>query len=74
MLCHYIMCLCPVKYLSVIEKGALKMENQMKEKKFTGYPSIDKPWFKYYSEDAINAPLPECTMYEYTSTTKIKIT
>lgn len=34
-------------------------------KKLTGYPSIDKPWLKYYSEEAINAPLPECTMYEY---------
>ncbi len=30
-----------------------------------GYPSIDKPWLKYYSEEAINAPLPECTIYEY---------
>ena len=40
----------------------LSMEN---EKKVTGYPSIDKPWLKYYSDEAINAPLPECTMYEY---------
>lgn len=31
----------------------------------TGYPSIDKPWLKYYTEEAINAPLPECTIYEY---------
>lgn len=31
----------------------------------TGYPSIDKPWLKYYSEDAINVKLPECTMYDY---------
>ena len=31
----------------------------------TGYPSIDKPWLKYYSEEAINAPLPECTAFEY---------
>ena len=31
----------------------------------TGYPSIDKPWLKYYSEEAINAPLPDCTIYEY---------
>ena len=31
----------------------------------TGYPSIDKPWLKYYSKEAINAPLPECTIYEY---------
>ncbi len=37
----------------------------MKEKKLTGYPSIDKPWLKYYSEEAIKAPLPECTIYEY---------
>ena len=35
------------------------------EEKLTGYPSIDKPWLKYYSEDATNAPLPECTMYEF---------
>ena len=31
----------------------------------TGYPSIDKPWLKYYSEEVINAPLPEMTMYQY---------
>lgn len=35
------------------------------EKKLTGYPSIDKPWLKYYPEEAIKAPLPECTIYEY---------
>lgn len=35
------------------------------QRKLTGYPSIDKPWLKYYSEEAINAPLPECTIYEY---------
>lgn len=37
----------------------------MEEKKLTGYPSIDKPWLKYYSEEAVTAPLPECTIYEY---------
>lgn len=35
------------------------------DKELTGYPSIDKPWLKYYSEEAINAPLPECTIFEY---------
>ena len=35
------------------------------DRKQTGFPSIDKPWLKYYSEEAINAPLPECTIYEY---------
>ena len=34
------------------------------EKTMTGYPSVDKPWLKYYSEEAINASLPECTVYE----------
>lgn len=33
-------------------------------KQITGYPSVDKPWLKFYSEEAINAPLPECTLYE----------
>ncbi len=37
----------------------------MHTKELTGYPSIDKPWLKYYSEEAINAKLPECTMYEH---------
>ena len=41
------------------------MENNCNEKGLTGYPSIDKPWLKYYSVEAINAPLPECTIYEY---------
>jgi len=36
----------------------------LEEKRLTGYPSIDKPWLKYYSEAAINEYLPECTMYE----------
>ena len=34
------------------------------EQKLTGYPSIDKPWLKYYSEEAINAVAPECTIYQ----------
>ncbi len=37
----------------------------MLEKMLTGYPSVDKPWRKYYSEEAINTPLPECTIFEY---------
>ncbi len=38
----------------------------MEEKEtMTGYPSIDKPWLKYYTEETINATLPECTIYEY---------
>ena len=37
----------------------------MPKKKMSGYPSVDRPWLKYYSERAINAPLPEATLYEY---------
>lgn len=37
----------------------------MEEKKLTGYPSIDKPWLKFYSEEAIRTQVPACTMYEY---------
>ena len=37
----------------------------MEDEKLTGYPSIDKPWLKHYSDEAINEPLPECTMYDY---------
>ena len=37
----------------------------MQEQKLTGYPSIDKPWLKYYSKEAVNTSLPECTIYEY---------
>ncbi len=36
----------------------------MTERALTGLPSVDKPWLKYYSEEAIKGQLPECTMYE----------
>ena len=35
------------------------------EKKLTGYPSIDKPWLKYYTEEQINLALPKNTAYQY---------
>lgn len=34
----------------------------------TGYPSIDKPWLKYYTDEIINTPLPEATLYEHIRT------
>lgn len=30
----------------------------------TGYPSIDKPWLKYYSEEAINDQIPKCSIFQ----------
>ena len=34
-------------------------------KKATGYPSVDKPWLKYYTKESISVPLSDCTMYQY---------
>ena len=34
------------------------------EKQLTGYPSIDKPWLKFYSKEIIDTPLPNGTLYE----------
>ena len=44
--------------------SGMEKEN-MTEPNLTGYPSIDRPWLKYYSEEALNAPLPEGSMYDY---------
>lgn len=33
--------------------------------KMTGYPSIDKPWLKYYSDDVKNDKYPQTTIYDY---------
>ncbi|MDY2681027.1 MAG: class I adenylate-forming enzyme family protein [Lentihominibacter sp.] len=32
---------------------------------FTGRPSIDRPWMKYYPEAMRNMEIPECTLREY---------
>lgn len=37
----------------------------MESKKLTGYPSIDKPWLKYYAEDKRDFTLPTCSVYDY---------
>lgn len=31
----------------------------------TGYPSIDKPWLKWYSEETLAAEMPNVSMYQY---------
>ena len=36
----------------------------MGQKTLTGYPSVDKPWLKYYSKEAIEAVSPKCTVYQ----------
>lgn len=41
-------------------KGRFNMSNE----NLTGYPSIDKPWLKHYSEKALSIELPKRTAYE----------
>ena len=38
---------------------------QAEEKKLTGYPSIDKPWLKYYSEEEKKWNIKKSTIFEY---------
>ena len=38
------------------------MENTTKQ---TGYPSIDKPWLKYYDKVFLDKPLPAMNIYSY---------
>lgn len=36
-----------------------------RDAKITGYASIDKPWQKYYTKEALTASIPELTAYQY---------
>jgi hypothetical protein len=43
----------------------MREETDMSEtKKITGYPSIDKPWMKYYPEESENQPISNNTLYQ----------
>ena len=35
----------------------------MKETKLTGYPSVDKPWLKYYTQETLETKIPDVSMY-----------
>ena len=37
----------------------------MSNTNLTGYPSIDKPWLKYYNKASLNSSFPKMTIYEY---------
>lgn len=39
--------------------------NMEKEQIKTGYPSIDKPWLKYYKKEALSIAFPKMTMFDY---------
>lgn len=40
------------------------MANENIKKELTGYPTIDRPWEKYYSESVMNFEFPKTTMYQ----------
>lgn len=31
----------------------------------SGFPSADRPWLKFYSSEAVQSELPQCTIDEY---------
>ena len=37
----------------------------MAEQKLTGYPSIDKPWLKYYTKEELDRPIPQENMFDF---------
>lgn len=37
----------------------------MEKQKLTGYPSIDKPWLKYYNQYSINMKIPSMTAFSF---------
>lgn len=49
---------------NVLQNTSIQKQPIM-EGELTGYPSIDKPWLKYYSEESKKTPLPKYTVYEY---------
>lgn len=59
-----------IKNLKINEDAFLKLQKRKKileEGKgyFTGYPSIDMPWLKYYTEEQILCPTPSLSAYDY---------
>lgn len=50
-----------LQILKTVENGKIDKE---KSKGLTGYPSIDKPWLKYYDKGADTRKVPEKTLYE----------
>lgn len=49
-------------YSSVPDRIVLDKDTS---KKLTGYATIDRPWEKFYSKEALEAKIPEMTVYQY---------
>lgn len=53
-----------IKVNNVPQNTAIQKEPIMNGK-LTGYPSIDKPWLKYYNGDELSMFIPDVTAYRY---------
>lgn len=42
-----------------------KEKIRIMQQKQTGYPSVDRPWLKFYSAEALHTSLPECSVYQF---------
>lgn len=51
--------------INKVEENTNLQKKPILDGNLTGYPSIDKPWLKYYNEEAKNATVPKCTIYNY---------
>lgn len=56
--------------MKINENAVLKLEKrknylEMGKEYLTGYPSIDMPWLKYYTEEEIMCPIPDMSAYDY---------
>lgn len=59
-----------IQNLRINEDAFLKLSKRKKILEqgtghFTGFPSIDMPWLKYYTEEQIMAPIPHMTAYDF---------
>lgn len=59
-----------IKNLKINEDAFKKIQKRKKileegKGHFTGYPSVDMPWLKYYSEEEILCPIPNLSAYDY---------
>ena len=55
-----------IKNINVYSNNVVSyVVDREKSKEITGYASIDKPWQKYYSKEAIEAEIPKMTLYNY---------
>ena len=46
-------------------RAGMMMEGREMNNSMTGYPSIDKPWIKWYDDEIVLSELPRETLYNY---------